>query len=78
MRRALTTLTAATTLLALTAPAASADPDCLPVLRSYISVTSPKPGGAFGHDEQAFFARQGGSEFGEQVSQREARVPVCR
>ena len=80
MRRTLTATAVAGVMLGLAAPAASADPQCLPVFRAYASLANGpggQPPGAFGQ-EQAELARGGGSDFGENVSENEARKrPPC-
>jgi hypothetical protein len=79
MRRALTTLAAATALLGVMAPSVSADPDCPPTLRAYPSLDNgpgdPEDPNAFGK-RMAFFARGDGEMFGQQVSnEADTRVP---
>ena len=80
MGRGLKALAATGVLVGLAAPTASADPECLPVLRAYAS-TDNGPGGespsTFGQ-RQADFAQGGGKMFGQQVSNNEAQVrPEC-
>ena len=76
MRRVLTLLTTVVALLGVVAPTASADPTCPPVGRAYVSIDNPQPGGSFGHG-QAFFARGGGKDFGQQVSREAQTEPPC-
>jgi hypothetical protein len=80
MQRALTAIGAAGILLWSTAPAASADPQCPPVLRAYASIDNGPVGeepGTFGR-RQSELARGDGRMFGQQVSNNEAQVrPPC-
>jgi hypothetical protein len=80
MRRALTAVAAAGVLVGLAAPSASADPQCPPVFRAYVSLDNGPGGespGTFGR-RQADLAKGGGRMYGEQVSNNEARKrPPC-